>query len=105
MKKNTDKTLKAITLFSGIGVDEFDLPQVGVNVKLACELSPKRVEIYKQLHSTPSVICGDLGDASIKSQIINYAKKEKINLLHFTSIEYKVCIGMAFKSRKLASRE
>ena len=81
MKKSKQTKLKAITLFSGIGVDEFDLCDAGIDVKMACELSPKRVEIYKQLHPTPNVICGDLCNSEVKKKIIHYGQKEKIDLL------------------------
>ena len=82
MMVTSNKTaFNAITLFSGIGVDEFYLPNIGINIKLACELSSKRVEIYKFFHSTPNVICGDLCNTNIKNAIIEFAKQNDIKLL------------------------
>ena len=80
MVTSNKTAFNAITLFSGIGVDEFYLPNIGINIKLACELSSKRVEIYKFFHSTPNVICGDLCNTNIKNAIIEFAKQNDIKL-------------------------
>ena len=42
--------MKAITLFSGAGIDEFYLKECGIDVVLANEIVKARAEAYKQLH-------------------------------------------------------
>ena len=52
--------MKAITLFSGVGVDEFYLKDCGIDVVLANEIISARAEAYKQLHENQNVVCDDI---------------------------------------------
>ena len=48
--------MKAITLFSGAGIDEFYLKDCGIEVILANEIISARAEAYKQLHENQNVM-------------------------------------------------
>jgi len=73
--------MNALSLFSGIGVDEFYLNDAGINVVLANEVSPSRAEAYKKLHPKADIICGDIRDESIKQQIISRALENNVKLI------------------------
>lgn len=73
--------LKAISLFSGAGIDEFYLDDVGVEVVLANEIIESRADAYKALHKNQNVINDDICKSEIKNEIIRVAKDNKINLI------------------------
>lgn len=75
------KFLKAISLFSGAGIDEFYLSNVGVDVILANEIIESRATAYKALHKNQNVINADICKSEVKNEIIEFAKDNKIALI------------------------
>jgi DNA (cytosine-5)-methyltransferase 1 len=73
--------MNALSLFSGIGVDEFFLPEIGVNVVLANEIVKARAEAYSLLHDNKNIIQADICDQSVKEKIISVSKKEGVDLV------------------------
>ena len=51
---------KALSLFSSAGVAETYFEKHGVFVKVASELLPERVKIYKHLYPSVNMIQGDI---------------------------------------------
>ncbi len=65
------KTLKGISLFSSAGIAETYYKDIGIDIVLANELLEKRVKLYKHLYPDTNVICGDIQDKNIKSEILS----------------------------------
>ena len=65
--------INAISLFSGSGIDEFFLKDVGVNVVLANEIIKSRAESYKQLHPASEMLCADICEDETKDYIVKKA--------------------------------
>lgn len=72
---------KAISLFSSIGIAEYYLKDIGIDIVLANEIDRKRVETYKNIYPDTEIISGDITQKEIRKQIIDYVKGSKIDLL------------------------
>lgn len=73
--------INAISLFSGAGIDEFYLKDVGVNVVLANEIVKNRAEAYRILHNGSDIICDDICKDETKDYIVDYALRKNVKLL------------------------
>lgn len=73
--------MKAITLFSGIGVDEFNLKNLGIDVVLGNELMENRSKVHSYLFPQTEMITGDINSVSIQQKIIDKSKKYGIDLI------------------------
>lgn len=83
--------IRCLSLFAGIGVAEAYFEDIGINVRLANEIVPKRAQFYGDVYPQTRMICGDITDDDIRIQIINEAKKEKVNFI----IATPPCQGMS----------
>ena len=83
--------LKAISLFAGIGVGEFYLDEIGINVIAANEVEEKRCKIYKYFYPKTTVVCGDIRNQLIKEQIVSLALENNVEIL----IATPPCQGMS----------
>lgn len=92
------KNLKAVSLFSCIGVGEYYLKDIGINTVVANEIEPKRCQTYKFFHPDTEVICGDIIDKNVKNKILTASKKHNIDIV----IATPPCQGMSSvgKNRK-----
>ena len=52
--------MRALSLFSNIGVAEAYLDKIGVDVVLANELIKRRAELYSAIYPHTEMICGDI---------------------------------------------
>ena len=71
--------MKALSLFSGGGIGETFLEQIGIKTVVANELLPERANIYSFRFPNTDMIVGDI--KTKKSEIIQKAKSEEIDLL------------------------
>lgn len=78
------KKLKALSLFSSAGIAEFGFKNSMVDVVLANELLPVRMNVHKFWHPEIKSICGDITDDNIKREIISRSKKEKVDFVFAT---------------------
>ncbi len=78
------KKLKALSLFSSAGIAEFGFENSMIDVVLANELLPVRMNVHKFWHPEIKTICGDITEDDIKNEIINRSKKEKIDFVFAT---------------------
>lgn len=85
------KELYGLSLFSNVGVGETYLKDIGINIKVANELLSSRIDIYKKLHPNTEIIGGDITNNSVFNKIIEYSKKNHINLI----IATPPCQGMS----------
>lgn len=88
---------RALSLFSSAGIAETYFGKHGVNVKVAAELLPERVKIYKYLYPDVSMFQGDITDNDTFEKIMNAAKKEKCDFI----IATPPCQGMSTAGKKL----
>ncbi len=75
---------RVLSLFSGAGIAEFGFEKLNIDIKLANELLPVRAKVHQFWHPHSKMICGDITDNKIKSEIITEAKKEKIDFIFST---------------------
>lgn len=95
MDKNMN--YRALSLFSSAGVAETYFNEHGVDVKVAAELLPERVKIYRHLYPSVNMIEGDITDKKIFDSIIEAAQKDNCNFL----IATPPCQGMSTAGKKL----
>ena len=84
-------SLKAISLFSCIGVAEYYLDSIGIDVVVASDIDKRRCEVYKYLHPDTLSICGDIRSDETKKAILDAAKGNKIDIVMATP----PCQGMS----------
>jgi len=73
--------MNAISLFSGVGIGEFYLRDVNINVVLANEIVKSRADTYIALYPTTEMICGDICDSEIKQTIIRKSKSKNVKFV------------------------
>jgi len=83
--------IRGLSLFANVGVAEALLSELGVKILLANELDKKRADFYSELYPDSKMICGDITNDNIRTEIINEAIKEKINFV----IATPPCQGMS----------
>lgn len=83
--------MKALSLFSCIGVSEYYLSDIGVNVIAASDIDEKRCNVHKFLYPNSKVICGDITKDETKQDIIDSIGRNNIDLI----ISTPPCQGMS----------
>lgn len=66
--------MKGLSLFSSAGIGETYLSRIGIDIEVANELIEKRATLYRQLYPNCNMICGDISDEKVFSQIINFSQ-------------------------------
>ncbi len=90
------KKIKAVSLFSNVGIAETYLEDVGISVAVANELVEVRAKFYKHLYPDVEMIVGDITDEKIFNKVIESAINEKVEML----IATPPCQGMSCAGRK-----
>ena len=67
--------LNGVSLFSSAGLAEYYLGEIGVNILVANELLKERANLYQKQHPETKMICGDILNDKIFSQIIKNSPK------------------------------
>lgn len=83
--------IRAVSLFSNVGIAETYLKDLDIHVAVANELIPQRAAFYKHLYPTTEMIEGDITDSTVYSAVISAARKDKVDLL----IATPPCQGMS----------
>lgn len=83
--------MKAISLFSCIGVAEYYLKSIGIDVIVASDIDKKRCEVHKFLYPDTTMVCGDIKNDKTKKEIIKAIGKQKIDIV----ISTPPCQGMS----------
>lgn len=73
--------MNALSLFSCIGVSEYYLKDLGVNVIVATDIDKKRCNVHKFLYPETAVVCGDVTKEETKEEIIKSVGSKKIDLI------------------------
>lgn len=90
------KKIKAVSLFSNVGIAETYFDDVGVSVAVANELIDVRAKFYKHLYPEVEMIVGDITDNTVFNKVINSAIESKVEML----IATPPCQGMSCAGRK-----
>ncbi len=91
-----NKPIKALSMFSNVGIAETYLAELDIEVAVANELLEERCSFYKHLYPDVNMIQGDITDENIFNLVIKAAREEKIDLL----IATPPCQGMSCAGRK-----
>jgi len=83
--------IKALSMFSNVGIGEIRLSELGIDVVVANELDVKRANFYKSLYPNTIMVNGDIEDESIFNEVIKNAKEKKVELI----IATPPCQGMS----------
>ncbi len=86
--------MKAMSLFSGGGIGETYLNEIGIHTIIANEFLKERAEIYKYRFPETNMIVGDIREK--KQELIDLGKKENPELL----IATPPCQGMSVLGKK-----
>ncbi len=62
------------SLFSGAGIGETYLADVGIDIKTANEIIERRALLYKSLYPECNMICGDITDKAVFNEVMESAK-------------------------------
>lgn len=73
--------MNAISLFSCVGVAEYYLKSIGINVIVASDIDSKRCDVHKYFYPETITVCGDIRDGETKQDIIRAVGKKKIDIV------------------------
>ncbi|MCM1313146.1 MAG: DNA cytosine methyltransferase [Bacteroides sp.] len=82
---------RILSLFANIGVAEAYLNETNCHVVVANELVKRRAALYEQIYPQTKMICGDITHADVYEKVIEFSKKEKVNVI----IATPPCQGMS----------
>lgn len=85
------KKIKGLSLFANVGVAEAMFESIGVEIVLANELIEKRARFYSDVYPNAKMICGDITDDAVRTQIVELAIELGVNLI----IATPPCQGMS----------
>ena len=83
--------MNVVSLFANIGVAEAYLEKIGLNVVLANEFLPRRMDLYSKIYPHTKTICGDFSDPNIFQKIVEEALKLEVDIIMATP----PCQGMS----------
>ena len=70
-----ENTIKGVSLFSNVGIDETYFLKHNIEIVCANELIEKRAKFYNFLYPNVNMICGDITNINIFNKIVNEYKK------------------------------
>lgn len=83
--------LRGLSLFANVGIAEAYLEDLGIDIKIANEIDPKRARFYSDIYKNTHMICGDITDNEIRDQIVKESISKEINFI----IATPPCQGMS----------
>lgn len=83
--------MRALSLFSNVGIAETYFKDIGLEVVVANEILEERAKFHTHLYPECNMICGDITDKDIFDTIIKEAKKEDVEFI----IATPPCQGMS----------
>ena len=88
--------LRGVSLFANVGIAEAYLDSIGVDMKVANEFIPQRAHFYQDVYTKTHMICGDIKDDNIRTQIIEEAIERNVNFVMATP----PCQGMSMAGNR-----
>jgi DNA (cytosine-5)-methyltransferase 1 len=95
-----ENDMNCLTLFSNVGIDEFYLPELGINVVLANELEKDRAKFYSKLHPNSEMVQGDILNKDVYELVVRKAKEKDVQLV----IATPPCQGMSIANAKRSDK-
>lgn len=83
--------MRAVSLFSNVGIAETYFNDLGIEVAVANELLPQRADFYRHLYPKTKMVIGDITKESVYAEVIKEARKGHVDLL----IATPPCQGMS----------
>lgn len=83
--------LRTLSLFANVGIAEAMFDDIKVKVLIANELIEERAKFYRDVYPSTHMICGDITDENVRTQIVNEALSKDINFI----IATPPCQGMS----------
>lgn len=83
--------MNAISLFSCVGVAEYYLEDIGINVIVASDIDKRRCKVHDFLYPKAKTICGDIRNDETKAAIIEAVGNKQIDIV----ISTPPCQGMS----------
>ncbi|MCH5244121.1 MAG: DNA cytosine methyltransferase [Lentimicrobiaceae bacterium] len=71
MKQTRDKRFVGVSLFSGAGIAEQYLSDVGIDIVVANELLQERADLYRAQYPKTNMICGNIQKDAVFQNVIN----------------------------------
>ncbi len=96
-KKNKDKVINGMSLFSNVGIDELFLKRQRINIIAANELLHERAMFYRHVYPNTKMICGDITNNSVFRKLIKIWKENDCKFLLATP----PCQGMSVAGKML----
>ena len=93
--------MKALSLFSNVGIGETYFHEVGIEVVVANELEKDRAEFYQKLYPESKMIHGSIVDSEVYETVIREAKEQNVELIFATP----PCQGMSIAHAKRAEKD
>ena len=88
--------LRGVSLFANVGIAEAYLDSIGVDMKVANEFIPQRAHFYQDVYTKTHMICGDIKDDNIRTQIVEEAIERNVNFVMATP----PCQGMSMAGNR-----
>ncbi|TGY91126.1 DNA cytosine methyltransferase [Petralouisia muris] len=83
--------LKGLSLFANVGIAEAYMQDLGIDIKIANEIDPKRARFYQDVYPDAHMICGDITEEKTRESIVREAIKEEVDFVMATP----PCQGMS----------
>lgn len=83
--------MKALSLFSNVGIAETYLNDLGIKTAVANELIVERAEFFEHLYPETKMIRGDISQKAVFNEVIEESKNNKVDLILATP----PCQGMS----------
>lgn len=83
--------LKGLSLFANVGIAEAYMESIGIDILVANEIDADRARFYQEVYPKAHVICGDITDDSIRTDVINEAIEKEVDFI----IATPPCQGMS----------
>jgi len=92
--------MKCLSLFANVGIGETYFKDIGIDVVVANEFLDDRAEFYQEMHPDSKMICGDITDSAIFSEVIQASKAAGVDFIMATP----PCQGMSIAHAKRAEK-
>lgn len=83
--------IKGLSLFANVGIAEAYLEQIGIDIILANEIDADRARFYQDVYKKTHMICGDITNDTVRTNIVNEAIDQRVDLIMATP----PCQGMS----------
>jgi DNA (cytosine-5)-methyltransferase 1 len=93
--ESSSNSIKGVSLFANVGIAETYIKNHNIDIVVANELLEKRASFYKEHHPNCNMICGDISNKTIFSNILSKSKELKCDFL----IATPPCQGMSIAGK------